>query len=257
MGRTYGSFVLIKTPSTFSCNESQGSSHDTFLLDLPDDILELILLSLHSPLWLVRAASTCKRWRPIIYTAGFTRRFHAIHGRRPIIAGSYYNDYNNDCYFQPRFEPSPFAAAIHGNDGCIHACMFTSSVSSSWRQTSIDVPPKTHDIGFAIDRRYWYDGEKRVVVALDQSILKFSSFVLPDDEYSECRKMSCVTVGHDGEPRILDSGRGPWHLREPSAGRVHVSGSLSLGTLQTVHHELTEEMLQLGVGESSRRQQPK
>ncbi|KAF8642546.1 hypothetical protein HU200_067223 [Digitaria exilis] len=92
-------------------------------------------------------------------------------------------------------------------DGCIRACMFTSSLSSSWRQTSIDVPPKMHAIGFAIDRRYWYDGEKRMV-ALDQSILKFSSFVLPDDEYSECRKMSCVTVGHDGEPRIVVRGRG-------------------------------------------------
>ncbi|KAF8732092.1 hypothetical protein HU200_016053 [Digitaria exilis] len=77
------------------------SSHDSLLLDLPDDILELILLT-----------STRKRWLRIVSSAGFNRRFRAIHSRRPVVAGSYYNQGGG--YHCPRFEPSPAtAAAVH------------------------------------------------------------------------------------------------------------------------------------------------
>ncbi|KAF8642545.1 hypothetical protein HU200_067222 [Digitaria exilis] len=116
---------------------SKGS-HDTFLLDLPDDILELILLSLHSPLWLVWATSTCKRWRRIISTVGFTRRFHAIHSRRPVVAGSYHNDYNNDGYMQPRFGPSPFATAIHASNFSLN--FLPGSYNNKWRWMIEDSP---------------------------------------------------------------------------------------------------------------------
>lgn len=67
--------------------------------------------------------------------------------------------------------------------GRINACMFTSG-SSSWCNTSIHMPPRLFPIGFAAGRRYWHDGEK-MVIALDQSTLKFSSFMLSDDKYSD------------------------------------------------------------------------
>ncbi|KAF8772338.1 hypothetical protein HU200_005876 [Digitaria exilis] len=253
-------------------------SHDSLLLDLPDDILQLILLSLHSPLWLLRAASTCKRWLRVASSAGFNRRFRAIHSSRPVVAGSYYNQGGG--YHCPRFEPSPAtAAAVNarhfsldfipgrpgngtaywswnwmikdsresllliyrenwngqhrdliicepltywdaiavlldgggggdddglekagGGDGVIsmasfrvflcsyeggriNACMFTSG-SSSWCNTSIHMPPRLFPIGFAAGRRYWHDGEK-MVIALDQSTIKFSSFMFSDDKYSD------------------------------------------------------------------------
>ncbi|KAL6623262.1 hypothetical protein ACP70R_033141 [Stipagrostis hirtigluma subsp. patula] len=52
---------------------------------IPDELLELILLRLGSPVFLLRAASACKRWRRIIAGAGFLGRFHSLHG--PAVAG--------------------------------------------------------------------------------------------------------------------------------------------------------------------------
>ncbi|KAF8732096.1 hypothetical protein HU200_016057 [Digitaria exilis] len=250
-------------------------NHDVLLLlDLPNDILELILLSLHSPLWIIWAAST----------------------RRPVVVCTYYNRQGS---LRPRFEPSPSAATIaarhfsldfvparsdecgwaikdsrgsllllyseepkswrrelivcepltrrhvvipppnppvfyrsaiavllaaddeHGGgigmssfrvllcseEGChIRACMFTSG-SLYWREKSIPTPPKILPIGFAEGRRYWHFGEKTTtVVALDQSTLKFSSFVLPGD--NKDRRKVILTIGCDGEVRIVVDGHG-------------------------------------------------
>ncbi|KAF8736109.1 hypothetical protein HU200_014394 [Digitaria exilis] len=272
-------------------------SHDVLLLlDLPDDILELILLSLQSPLWIVWAASTCKRWLRIISTTGFTRRFCTIHRRRPVVACTYYN---RQGLLRPRFETSPSAATVaarhfsldfvpaHRNecgwtikdsrgsllllyseepkswrrelivcepltrrhvvipppkphvfyrsaiavllaaddeqgggigmssfrvllcseqDSHIRACMFTSG-SFYWREKSIPTPPKILPIGFAEGRRYWHFGGKTTtVVALDQSTLKFSSFVLPGD--NKDRRKVILTIGREGEVRIVVDGHG-------------------------------------------------
>ncbi|KAF8736108.1 hypothetical protein HU200_014393 [Digitaria exilis] len=72
---------------------------------LPDAILELVLLCLESPLCLLRAASTCKRWRRIIASDAFL----GLHGRPSVVAGSYYNQ---GVFVVPRFEPSPSTATV-------------------------------------------------------------------------------------------------------------------------------------------------
>ncbi|KAM3274822.1 hypothetical protein ACQJBY_043676 [Aegilops geniculata] len=62
----------------------------TTLHEVPDKLLELILLHLSSPLWLIHAAATCKRWRRIIVD----RRFLCdISNRDPssVVAGDYHN----------------------------------------------------------------------------------------------------------------------------------------------------------------------
>ncbi|CAO1939555.1 unnamed protein product [Urochloa humidicola] len=61
------------------------------VLDVNDDILLLILQKIDSPVSLVRAASTCKRWHAIIADAGFLRRFRSVHAS-PLVAGDYFND---------------------------------------------------------------------------------------------------------------------------------------------------------------------
>uniref|UniRef100_A0A0E0M033 F-box domain-containing protein n=1 Tax=Oryza punctata TaxID=4537 RepID=A0A0E0M033_ORYPU len=48
-----------------------GRSPPTTLQDIPDKLLELILLRLTSSLWLVRAAATCRRWRRVITQQSF------------------------------------------------------------------------------------------------------------------------------------------------------------------------------------------
>ncbi|KAF8736106.1 hypothetical protein HU200_014391 [Digitaria exilis] len=92
--------------------------------------------------------------------------------------------------------------------GHIRAYMFTSG-RSSWHETGIDMPPKLRGIGFAAERRYWHGGEK-TVVTLDQSALKFSSFVLPNHEGWDDDLIGKVTisVGRDGEACIVVDGNG-------------------------------------------------
>ncbi|CAL4906032.1 unnamed protein product [Urochloa decumbens] len=70
---------------------------------IPDDILELILVRLDSTACLIRASSTCKRWRRLIAGVGFLRRFRSIHG--PLITGTYHD--SADFTRPAGFVPSP------------------------------------------------------------------------------------------------------------------------------------------------------
>ncbi|CAN6181949.1 unnamed protein product [Urochloa humidicola] len=71
---------------------------------IPDDTLELILLNLDSQVTLLRAASTCKRWRRVVAGDAFLRRFGSLH-KLPAVAGSYRNSL---VLLRPQFvEPSP------------------------------------------------------------------------------------------------------------------------------------------------------
>ncbi|GJM99073.1 hypothetical protein PR202_ga16138 [Eleusine coracana subsp. coracana] len=70
---------------------------------IPDDILELILLHLDSPICLVRASSTCKRWRHIVAGTVFLQRFRSLH--EPPVVCSYRN--NRLVKSRPDYEPSP------------------------------------------------------------------------------------------------------------------------------------------------------
>ncbi|KAL6639193.1 hypothetical protein ACP70R_022923 [Stipagrostis hirtigluma subsp. patula] len=60
----------------------------TTVHDVPDKLLELILLHLTSPLWIIRAAATCRRWRRIITNEQFIRH---IYHHPPQVAGHYHN----------------------------------------------------------------------------------------------------------------------------------------------------------------------
>ncbi|CAM0148395.1 unnamed protein product [Urochloa decumbens] len=51
----------------------------------------LILERIDSPVSLVHAASTCKRWHAMIADAGFLRRFRSVHASS-LVAGDYFND---------------------------------------------------------------------------------------------------------------------------------------------------------------------
>jgi hypothetical protein len=72
---------------------------------IPDDLLELILLYVDSQVSLIRAVSTCKRWRLIVAGDVFLRRYGSLH-KLPIVAGSYHGSYQL-LPEHPRFEPSP------------------------------------------------------------------------------------------------------------------------------------------------------
>ncbi|KAF8711595.1 hypothetical protein HU200_029046 [Digitaria exilis] len=61
----------------------------TSVHDLPDDLLVRVLLGLGSPLHLVRAAATCRRWRRAVADTGFLTQFISLHGA-PSVAGHYY-----------------------------------------------------------------------------------------------------------------------------------------------------------------------
>jgi hypothetical protein len=77
-----------------------------------DDTLVLILERIDLLVSLIRAASTCRRWRRVIADAGFLRRFRSLHG--PPVAGHYYNHYRiHDATDSPSFVPSSSIDARH------------------------------------------------------------------------------------------------------------------------------------------------
>ncbi|TVU09173.1 hypothetical protein EJB05_42619, partial [Eragrostis curvula] len=103
----------------------------TTIHDLADERLELIFLDLDSAACVIRAASTCKRWRHVVADADgvFLRRFRSVH--EPPVLGHYYYSLVVDppCSFgrnhffpdeDPVFVPSPeLTAARSDNDGLL------------------------------------------------------------------------------------------------------------------------------------------
>jgi hypothetical protein len=78
--------------------------------DVPDDLLRLMLLRLDSPLWLVRAAATCKRWRRVVAADGgaFFRLARSLHP--PTVVGHYHLEpftHSSSVSFVPSSPPAP------------------------------------------------------------------------------------------------------------------------------------------------------
>ncbi|CAL4967455.1 unnamed protein product [Urochloa decumbens] len=78
--------------------------------DIPNDLLELVLLQVPTPACLLRAAATCKVWRRVITGDGFLHRYRSIHGPR-LVLGHYAIDYDDsergDERVRTDFIPSP------------------------------------------------------------------------------------------------------------------------------------------------------
>ncbi|KAL6658288.1 hypothetical protein ACP70R_003874 [Stipagrostis hirtigluma subsp. patula] len=101
----------------------------TTIHHLSDDDLELVLLGLDSPVCLVRAACTCRRWRRVVAdadgTSAFLRRFRSLHAP-PAVGRFHYTADAEPCSFgrrhrwpkvDPVFVPEPSASAGAGADG--------------------------------------------------------------------------------------------------------------------------------------------
>ncbi|KAL6622514.1 hypothetical protein ACP70R_032393 [Stipagrostis hirtigluma subsp. patula] len=89
--------------TTRDCSRAGGGTRANAISDISDDLLELVLLHIGSPVSLIRAAATCKPWRRVIGGAGFLRRFRSIHG--PHVLGHYFQLTDFSFFF-----PSPGAA---------------------------------------------------------------------------------------------------------------------------------------------------
>jgi hypothetical protein len=122
--------------------------------DLPDERLDRLLLYLGSPLDLIRAAATCKRWRRAIADEGFLVRFYAIHGA-PRVAGRYYvtDTQPPDVTGVLRWPPQkPAAAFVPSSPAAVDGGRFSLDF--------LYVPPEEADHP---RRRYYYDYLRRRV----------------------------------------------------------------------------------------------
>ncbi|KAJ1266016.1 hypothetical protein BS78_08G118600 [Paspalum vaginatum] len=64
-----------------TCNGDGGEQRPTTsIADMPDEILELVLLRVPTPVCLFRAAATCKRWRRVVAGEGFLHRLRSLRG---------------------------------------------------------------------------------------------------------------------------------------------------------------------------------
>ncbi|CAN6338721.1 unnamed protein product [Urochloa humidicola] len=80
----------------------------TKINDLSDDLLELVLRRISSPFCLVRAASTCKRWRRVLAPAAADNDFlRRLHPQPPHILGHFYDEgrSSNTTIFVPAASP--------------------------------------------------------------------------------------------------------------------------------------------------------
>ncbi|KAL6642689.1 hypothetical protein ACP70R_020870 [Stipagrostis hirtigluma subsp. patula] len=90
-----------------------GCTSATSIGDVPDDLLELVLLRVRSAALLLRAAAACRRWRHVVAGAGFLPRFRSLHGPQAFVVGHF-------CATTPPggleildFVPSPPRPATH------------------------------------------------------------------------------------------------------------------------------------------------
>ncbi|KAF8711597.1 hypothetical protein HU200_029048 [Digitaria exilis] len=81
---------------TGECPPVGETSTTSTVHDVPDHVLELILLRLDASACLVRAASACKRWCRVVAGAGFLKRFRLLHV--PVMG--YYHNYSDLPVFQ-------------------------------------------------------------------------------------------------------------------------------------------------------------
>ncbi|KAL6840684.1 hypothetical protein ACP4OV_029548 [Aristida adscensionis] len=79
--------------------------------DIPDKLLEVILLHLTSPPCIIRAAATCRRWPRIVTSLRF--RSHLCCRLEPHITGSYHQPQLAPSDGRPTFVPSSPATGIH------------------------------------------------------------------------------------------------------------------------------------------------
>ncbi|CAL5006528.1 unnamed protein product [Urochloa decumbens] len=89
-----------------------GARTQTSIHDVPDDLLETILLRVSSPVHLARAGAACKLWRRVIADGRFAARFRSMHA--PAVAGYYFNSFRSfrrmpgpSGSIRPSFDPSP------------------------------------------------------------------------------------------------------------------------------------------------------
>ncbi|CAD6266901.1 unnamed protein product [Miscanthus lutarioriparius] len=90
------------------CKKAGGTETPaTSVHDVPDDMLRLILLLLQSPLCLVRAAYTCRRWRGIVAADGgaVLRLARSLHP--PFVVGHYHHRGSSPIMFVPSSLPAP------------------------------------------------------------------------------------------------------------------------------------------------------
>ncbi|KAF8776724.1 hypothetical protein HU200_003456 [Digitaria exilis] len=87
-----------------------ASSHDgpsgrlTNIDDLADDLLELVLLHIPSPVTILRAGATCRRWRRMISNATFLRRLPPSL-QSPYVVGHYYAGMKTSLVLKPSPPP--------------------------------------------------------------------------------------------------------------------------------------------------------
>ncbi|CAN6210424.1 unnamed protein product [Urochloa humidicola] len=91
--------------------------------DVPDHVLELILLRLDSSVSLVRAASACKLWLRVVADAGFLARFRL---RVPLVLGHYHN------FVHPRPAFAPWSPPTLRESSTPFSLDFVPEFSGTW-----------------------------------------------------------------------------------------------------------------------------
>ncbi|GJN35496.1 hypothetical protein PR202_gb24279 [Eleusine coracana subsp. coracana] len=239
------------------CSGGGGCAHGNKMANdvLPDDVLHLILLRLDSPLWLIRAASACKRWRRAVAGddggASFLRLARSLHP--PAIAGRYHKIFGpSPIDFvpsspPPHAKPSRFSSlgflavadmseltVVDCNGGLVllvdynpHAPGFVVCDPLTRRHRVIGVPPKERGADYFLSYLFLLHGEDG-----DISISNFRVFYR-FTRHSFRRACVYVSTADDGGGEWRSLWRRPGDLNKDYSRGQHlagrVDGSLYIG----------------------------
>ncbi|KAL6655760.1 hypothetical protein ACP70R_006586 [Stipagrostis hirtigluma subsp. patula] len=177
----------------------------TSVHDLTDDLLDLVLLRLDSPLCLVRAASTCKRWRRVVADAdgAFLRRFKTLH-RVPPAIGHYYTD-NPD----PPKKEGTYHYAMRMLPAVDPVFLPSSSLPAGGpvgrqRRLSLDFVPgrgRHKDGNPQVHREYYYPD----IVVCEPLTRRYQGIIIPREYHYSYRWLGAFLLDGDDDP---EDGRG-------------------------------------------------
>ncbi|GJN35498.1 hypothetical protein PR202_gb24281 [Eleusine coracana subsp. coracana] len=168
----------------------------TSVHDIPDDLLRLILLCLASPLWLIRAAATCKRWRGVIAAAdegsAFLREARSLHP--PTIIGHYHDQtfpYRTICFVRSS-PPAPIDGSRFSLDFLPFPIAVDDGKTSGWEIVDCH--------GGLVLLRNDYAFRQSALIVCDPLTRRYQGIRGPPDYTEETGEFLCVYLldGEDG-----------------------------------------------------------
>uniref|UniRef100_A0A0E0LZT6 F-box domain-containing protein n=1 Tax=Oryza punctata TaxID=4537 RepID=A0A0E0LZT6_ORYPU len=163
--------------------------------ELPDELLESVFLRLASPICLVRAASTCRRWCSVVADAGFLRLYRA---RNALTVGSYVA---TDTGYSTNWS-HPFSSCLVSSLAFMPAASSPATVTMNSDRFSLDFVPEPDNTCWVLadshgglllllpQRYYWANSSSISIAVCDPWTRRYRTVIPP----LESKHVGCLNA---------------------------------------------------------------